>query len=133
MIAQFGYLDTNLFVHSLHPNDPHCARCQEIIDALEDGSAQGWLDATVIYELTFILVRKRRFPDRAAIAEYLRTIITLPGIRVENEALLIAAIDRWSVHGVGFADAWIFVQAMAGGQPVCTVNARDFSGVVNTY
>jgi hypothetical protein len=47
--------------------------------------------------------------------------------------LFVAALDRWAVHGVSFADAWLFAQAMASGQPVCTVNARDFKGVVNTF
>ena len=133
MTTQLGFLDTNLFVHSLYSNDRHYARCREIIAALEDGSAQGWLDATIIYELTFILARGRRFTDRMAIASYVQNIISLAGVHVENEDLLMAAIDRWARRGVGFADAWLFVQAMATGQPVCTVNLRDFSGVSNTF
>ena len=133
MSVQLGYLDTNIFVHNLYPNDRHYLRCREIIAALESGAAQGWIDRTVIYELTFILARGRRFPDRSALAEYVRSIITMVGVRVEDEVLLITALDRWAVHGVSFADAWLFVQAMADGQPVCTVNARDFKGVVNTF
>jgi predicted nucleic-acid-binding protein len=133
MTVQLGYLDTNIFVHSLYPNDRHYLRCREIIAALESGAAQGWIDRIVVYELTFILARGKRFPDRPALTEYVRSIITMGGVRVEDEELLITALDRWANQGVSFADAWLFVQAMASGQPICTVNARDFKGAVNTF
>jgi len=133
MTTQLGFLDTNLFVHSLYSNDRHYARCRQIIATLEDGSAQGWLDVTIVYELTFILARGRRFTDRMAIAHYVQSIISLAGVDVENEDFLLAALDRWARRGVGFADAWLFVQAMATGRPVCTVKMRDFGGASNTF
>ena len=32
-----GYLDTNLFVHALYPNDPHYPRCRALLAALVEG------------------------------------------------------------------------------------------------
>lgn len=131
--AALGYLDTNLFVHALHPNDPHAPRCRALLTALADGTATGWLDVVVVYELTFILARRRRFPDRAAIERYLRGIIAAPGVQTEDRQTLLAALSRWTMHGVGFADAWLLARAHATGLPICSVNARDFSGIPNTF
>ncbi len=34
--TMLGYLDTNLFVHALYPNDPHYPRCRALLAALAD-------------------------------------------------------------------------------------------------
>ena len=131
--AVLGYLDTNLFVHALYPDDPHYPRCRALIAALADGTATGWLDVVVVYELTFILARRRRFPERAAIERYLRGILAAPGVQVDNRPTLLAALGRWATRGVGFADAWLLARAQATGRPVCSVNERDFGGVPNAF
>jgi predicted nucleic acid-binding protein len=133
MRGELGYLDTNIFVHHLYPNDRHYSRCRAIVAALEDGSATGWLDATIVYELTFILARGRRLPNRRAIAEYVQSIIAMPGVKAEEPQVLAAALERWAARGVGFADAWLFARALADGRPICSVNARDFTEVGNTF
>src|SRR4051794_4714251 len=119
MTTELGYLDTNIFVHNLHPKDDNYARCRAIIVALEEGSASGRLDATVVYELTFVLARRQRFPDRRAIAEYVQSILTMTGVTVEDLETLKIALDRWATRGVGFADAWLFARAIASKSPVC--------------
>lgn len=97
--ATLGYLDTNLFVHALYPNDPHYPRCRALLAALADVTATGWLDVVVVYELTFILARRRRFPDRQAIERYLRGILAAPGVQVDDRATLLAALGRWRAPG----------------------------------
>lgn len=131
--ATLGYLDTNLFVHALYPNDPHYPRCRALLAALADGTATGWLDVVVVYELTFILARRRRFPNRQAIERYLRGILAAPGVQVDDHATLVATLSRWATRGVGFADAWLLARARATGRPICSVNDRDFDGVLNTF
>ncbi|MGN6813633.1 MAG: type II toxin-antitoxin system VapC family toxin [Thermomicrobiales bacterium] len=128
-----GYLDTNLFVHALYPHDPHYPRCRALLAGLADGTATGRLDVVVVYELTFILARRRRFPDHPAIERYLRGILAAPGVQVDARATLLAALSRWATHGVGFADAWLLASAQTAGWPICPVNNRDFSGVPNTF
>jgi predicted nucleic acid-binding protein len=131
--GDLGYLDTNLFVHALYPNDPHYPRCHAILAALADDHASGWLDAIVVYELTFILARRRRFPDRQAIARYVRGIIDAPGVMAADKQALLMALDRWMTQGVGFADAWLYARSVTDGTSICSVNSRDFGGVLNTY
>ncbi len=131
--TMLGYLDTNLFVHALYPNDPHYLRCRALLAALADGTATGWLDVVVVYELTFILARRRRFPDREAIERYLRGILAAPGVRTEDRPALLTALGSWATRGVGFADTWLLARAQATGRPICSVNERDFGGVPNTF
>ena len=67
MVLQLGLLDTNLFIHPLFVRDPHAARCQALIAAIERGDAAGWIDVTVVHELTYALRRVPGFSDRAMI------------------------------------------------------------------
>lgn len=131
--GELGYLDTNLFVHALYPNDPHYPRCRALLTALAEGEATGWLDAIVVYELTFVLGRRRRFPDRQAIARYVGGIIETPGVVAADKGLLLVALERWVAQGIGFADAWLFACSAAANVAVCSANARDFQDVPNTY
>jgi predicted nucleic acid-binding protein len=131
--GDLGYLDTNLFVHALYPNDPHYPRCRAILSTLADDQAVGWLDAIVVYELTFILARRRRFPDRQAIARYVRGIIEAPGVMAPDKQALLTALDRWVAQGVGFADAWLFARSVTDSVSICSANSRDFGGVQNTF
>lgn len=133
MSDRLGYLDTNLFVHALFPNDAHASRCQALLSALDEGRAEGWLDPLVIHELTYVLLNLRRFPDRTAVEAYLRDLLRAPGVRAPQRALLLAALARWASRGGGFVDAWLATLALAEGQPVCSVNARDFPDVRNTF
>lgn len=77
---QFGWLDTNLFVHALFPRDPHYVRCQAIFDALESGAAEGWIEPMVVHELTYVLGRLPSLRDRTAVHEYLRTVLSKDGV-----------------------------------------------------
>lgn len=133
MSEQIGYLDTNLFVHALFPRDPQYARCRAILTALGQGTAEGRLEPTVVHELTYVLLKLGRFPDRAAVEVYLRSILGAPGIHAPERNLLLAALSRWASRGGGFVDSWLATRALTEGQPVCSANVRDFPDVRNTF
>ncbi|HET8629781.1 MAG TPA: type II toxin-antitoxin system VapC family toxin [Thermomicrobiales bacterium] len=133
MPEQLGWLDTNLFVHALFPRDPHYARCQRILAALDAGTAEGWLDPLVVHDLTYVLGRLPQFPDRAAIQGYLRTILLTEQIRADDKPALLAAVARWVMRGGGFTDAWLASLAGRRALPVCSVNARDLPDIANTF
>jgi predicted nucleic acid-binding protein len=133
MTEQLGWLDTNLFVHSLYPNDPHCDRCRAHLRSLRDGRAEGWIDATVVHELTYVLIRRSLFPTRETINQYVRSHLIWESIRADDKDGLLEALARWTMQGVGFVDAWLAVLGQRRGLPVCSVNEADFSGVPNTY
>jgi predicted nucleic acid-binding protein len=131
--VQFGWLDTNLFVHALFPRDPHHARCRVILEALERGTGEGWLDPLVVHELSYVLGRLPAFPDRAAIHTYLRTVLLMDAVQADDKPGLLEALARWATGRVSLVDAWLAVVANRRGLPVCSVNRRDFPDVVNTF
>ncbi len=132
-VRQLGWLDTNIFIHALFPRDPHYPRCQELLRALDEGTAEGWLDPMVVHELSYVLGRLPAFRDRAAIAGYLRPILLTEQILTDDKPALLAAVARWTARGGGFVDAWLAVLAHRHELPVCSVNADDFPDVENTF
>ena len=76
MTVQLGWLDTNIFVHSLFPNDQPYPRCQAILKALDEGRAEAWVDVGVLHELTYSLMRMRLFPSRLGAYTYIEEIIS---------------------------------------------------------
>jgi predicted nucleic acid-binding protein len=133
MSDQFGYLDTNIFVHALFPRDTQHARCRAILAALEQATGEGLLDPLVIHELTYLLLRLPHFSDRAAVEVYLRDLLRMTGVQAPQRPLLLAALSRWASRGGGFVDAWLATLALTEGQPVCSANVRDFPDVTNTF
>ena len=134
MVLQLGLLDTNLFIHPLFVRDPQAARCQALIAAIERGDAEGWIDITVVHELTYALRRVPGFSDRAMIHDYIIRILAMPQILADDKAALIAGLARWATAGVGFVDAWLAALAEQRSLPICSVNRRDYpASLDNTF
>ena len=131
---QLGWLDTNVFVHALQPNDREYARSRAVLDALADGRAEGWLSPLVAHELTYVLRRFSAYQTRAAIQTDLLAILDNPNVRVEDKPLLIAAVTRWAVGAsIAFVDAYLAELAQRDAAPVCSANTRDFTTTPNSY
>lgn len=132
---QFGWLDTTIFIHVLFKNDIHQSRCDEILESLESGKGEAWIDPIVIHELTYVLPRALPavFNDRKKIADYLLSFLTLDTLHAHRKEILITSIQYWSTSNVAFADARLTTLAESDNLPVCTVNQRDFPRVRNTY
>ena len=130
---QLGYLDSALFIYALFPHDERHARCRAILADLQTGDAEGRLDPIVLHELTGILPTLRQFPDRQAVARYLRGVLCARGVMAEQRDLLLAALLRWTERGGGFVDAWLAILALTDGQPICAPDAADLPDVTNAY
>ena len=131
--VQLGWLDTNIFLHALLPNDRHYPRCRSILRALEEGRAEGWIDVTIVHELTYTLRRLPGFGDRALICAYIEQILGVAQIRADDKQALREALGNW-LQRDGFVDVWLAVLAERRGLPVCSVNERDFPvGLDNTF
>ncbi|MGH2391269.1 MAG: type II toxin-antitoxin system VapC family toxin [Chloroflexota bacterium] len=128
-----GWLDTNIFVHALFAKDTRHDRCRAILQALQEGRANGWVDVVVVNELIYVLGRLPQFPGRAAIHEYIRGILSITSIYADDKQVLLAGLARWATERVGFADARLAILAEAHGLPICSANQRDFAGIDNSY
>lgn len=133
MAVELGWLDTNIFIHALSALDAHYARCTDIINALQDGRAEGWVNAAMLHELSYVLSRRGGFAARATIATYLLEILNAPGVLAADKAVLAATVTRWGTTSVAFVDAYLTELAQRDSLSVCTVNARDFPGIANSY
>ena len=133
MTIQLGWLDTNVFVHNLFDNDPLAPRCREIVDALEAGTAEGWIDITVVHELTYALSRFSQFPSRQAVHDYVETILLRDNVHADDMEMLLDTLARWLTAGGSFVDVWLAIRAQRRGLPVCSANRRHFPGVENTF
>ncbi len=131
MPVELGWLDTNIFVYAVTLNDPHQPRCQAIMEALGNGSAEGWIAPIVVHELNCVLGRRRAFRTRAA--TYLNGILAYPGVLAADKPLLTMAVTRWAAGTISFADALLTELAQRDSLPVCSVNARDFPITPNSY
>lgn len=135
---QLGWLDANVLIHPLFENDPESPACRQILQDLEEGRAEAWIDVLTVHEVSYTLLRvlATRFPSPREVVEYLASILLLDAVRCPDKEVLLAALQRWAERGPkfgGFADAWLAVRAQRSGLPVCSVNGRDFPDVVNTY
>jgi predicted nucleic acid-binding protein len=141
--AQLGLLDTSLFIHPIFRRDPQAPRCVALLEALERGEAEGWLDITVVHETTYALRVAPSFTraadggrvelDRGAVHAYLRPLLLLQGIRADDRDGLVATLDRWATTGVAFVDAWLTTLAIRRHLPVCSPNDADFADIANTF
>jgi predicted nucleic acid-binding protein len=134
MAVQLGWLDTNVFVHVLYPGDREHQRCRALVEALEDDRAQGWLSFAVMHELTYTLSRKPGFGTRTAIAIYVNSILSYPGVLADDKDVLVNTVARWAASTtIALVDAYLAVLAERDGMPVCSANARDFPATPNSY
>lgn len=133
MARQLGYLDSAVFVYALFPKDARHERCKAILADLQTGEAEGRLDPLVLHELITILPTLQQFPDRAAVARYLRGIVGARGIIAEQRDLLLAALVRWTERGGGFTDSWLAILALTDGQLVCAPDPADLPDVMNSF
>lgn len=133
--VRLGRLDANLFIHPLFEHDPHRGRCEEILRTLQRGGAEGWVHPVTVHELAYAPLRVR--PDalrhRSDVLAYLGPVLALETVHVPGKDAVLAALHRWATGGGRFADALLTALAEAEGLPVCSVNARHFPGVRNTY
>lgn len=51
------WLDSNVFVHA-QLRDAHSESCRKLLVALEAGTVEGWVDTTVLHEVSYVLTRR---------------------------------------------------------------------------
>jgi predicted nucleic-acid-binding protein len=92
-------IDTNVVVRFLTGDDPaQAVRARKLIDA-----GDIFIATSVLLEAEWVLRSGYGFPA-ARITEALRGLAGLPGVVVEDSALVAKALD-WAEQGLDFADA----------------------------
>jgi|SRR4051794_24136385 len=123
-MALSPFLDTNVVLHALKP-DPFSNECNELLDALGEGSKTARLDILVLHELSYSLNRYRKQLKKSDIAATLAWLVGLPGIECDR-SLFRETIIRWeSTPGLSFTDAHLAARATRDGCAVLTKNVKE--------
>jgi|SRR5579884_2883325 len=126
-----GFLDTNVFVHSL-TRDAFAAECRHFLRAVEDGRIRVRLEPAVLHELSYVLPRYLRGLTRDQVAQHLLSLVELEGV-VADKDVLTDTVERWQrTAGLAFVDAYLAALAARDSLSVYTKNVRDLraQGVV---
>lgn len=94
-------LDTNLLVRFYVDDDPVQAN---ITESLLTGDTSLFVPLSVVVELVWVLRKTAyRLPSKRVVA-ILRHLLSIPSVHVENEAVVMAAVDIYE-KGLDFGDA----------------------------
>jgi predicted nucleic acid-binding protein len=123
-----GFLDTNVLIHAF-ATDNEGADCRAFLAQVQAGERSILLTAVVVHEFTCAVGRYRKQLNRQDIAEYLISLIALPTVHLEDEAVF-EAVRMWAATPkLGFVDAYLAVRAHREGLPVFTKNVKHFDGL----
>lgn len=87
-----GYVDTNVFLHA-QAHDEHTAACRALLRAVGSGQVTAWVEPLVLHELAYVLPRYVRGMTRSDVVLYLRTVLSCPGVVLNDKAFWVDVVD----------------------------------------
>ncbi len=132
MSAQRYRIDTNVLLRFLRGDHPqHSPAARSLFDSAASGRCTVVLDAVVIAESIWVLSSFYK-TDRARIAEALIALLAHPGIRCDDQEIILDALERFGTRNIDFVDCHLAARAAAGREAVVSFDAhmRRFEDVV---
>ena len=118
-------VDTNLIVrHLVQDHEKHAKAAGRLFDACDRGEVVVVVLPAVLAECVFVLESFYEHP-RADITSALGTLISSPGVEINEAAIHLDALDRYRKTKVHFVDCLIAATASAGNAPVASFD-QDF-------
>ena len=118
-------VDTNLIVRYLvQDHEKHAKAAGKLFDACDRGDAVIVVLPAVLAECVFVLESFYEHP-RGDIAAALSTLISSPGVEVNEAGIHLDALNRYRRTKVHFVDCLIAATASAENTPVATFD-QDF-------
>lgn len=88
------FLDTNIFVRYLTGDDPRrMLACEDLFDQLDRGEEEALINDLVVAEVFYVLGGTIYRRPRDEIATRLRPLLLFRGLRLDNRALVLEALD----------------------------------------
>lgn len=108
-------LDTNVLIRFLVGDDAaQLAKAKQLFAEAEKGECElvirPWIVAEAVYVLEGVYAL-----DRAKVVAHLGRLIRSAGIRADDEACILDALDRFEKKKVDFADALLAAESVARG------------------
>jgi predicted nucleic-acid-binding protein len=124
-VSKRRLVDTNLIVRYLvQDHEKHAKAAGKLFDACDRGDAVIVVLPAVLAECVFVLESFYEHP-RGDIASALSTLISSPGVEVNEAGIHLDALDRYRRTKVHFVDCLIAATASAENTPVATFD-QDF-------
>ena len=118
-------VDTNLIVrHLVQDHEKHAKAAGRLFDACDRGDVVIVVLPVVLAECVFVLDSFYEH-SRGDIASALGTLISSPGVEINEAAIHLDALDRYRKTKVHFVDCLIAATASAEDTPVATFD-QDF-------
>jgi predicted nucleic-acid-binding protein len=116
-----AFIDTNILIRHLTGDPPRqAARATRFLSQADELLLADLIVAEVVYVLeSFYEV------ERARVAELVRSIIAFDAVRVDDEELLLRAVEVYEIERLDFAEAYLVASAERSG--VDTVASFDRS------
>jgi predicted nucleic-acid-binding protein len=124
-VSKRRLVDTNLIVRYLvQDHEKHARAAQKLFEACDRGDLAIVVLPAVLAECVFVL---ESFYENARgdIAAALSTLISSPGVEIEDARIHLEALERYRNTNVHFVDCLIAANASAENIPVATFD-RDF-------
>jgi predicted nucleic-acid-binding protein len=100
-------------------------RSARLMAKAERGEVSLYISPLVLAEVIWVLKSFYRY-SMTAIAHVIVSLVSAPGIEVDNRELIIRAVELARDRNVDFADAYLALQAAERGETVCTFDESDF-------
>jgi predicted nucleic acid-binding protein len=124
-VSKRRLVDTNLIVrHLVQDHEKHAQAAGRLFDACDNGDLVIVVLPAVLAECVFVLDSFYQHP-RGDIAAALRTLISSPGVEINEEAIHLDALDRYRKTNVHFVDCVVAAAASAAKTSVATFD-QDF-------
>jgi len=130
-VSKRRLIDTNLIVRYLvQDHEKHAKAAEKLFDACDRGELILVILPVVLAECVFVLDSFYGRP-RADISSALATLISSPGVEINDAAVHLDALNRYRQTKIHFVDCLIAATAAAENTPVATfdLDFRKFSDV----
>jgi predicted nucleic-acid-binding protein len=106
-MSVIAFLDTNILLrHIMQDVEDQSPRASRLIAEVAEGVVSVWISETVVFETVFTLTSFYRIP-RGDVARQVRRIVGMPGIFLQNKAIVLEALRFWESQGpLSFADCY---------------------------
>ena len=126
------FVDANIFLRYLVDSDPVKARaCRELFRRVQAGDGVVATAEVIIAEVAYVLRSRAHYAlTPPEIAERLRPLIALRGLKLDHKGVCLRALEVWEQHpALDFEDAMIVAHVERMGETEVYSYDRDFDGV----
>jgi predicted nucleic acid-binding protein len=120
------WVDANVIPQFLTKDPPEMAeRSARLMAKAERGEVSLYISLLMLAEVIWVLKSFYQY-SMTAIAHVVISLISAPGIEVDNRQLTIRAVELARDRNVDFADTYLVLQAAERGETICTFDESDF-------